>query len=192
MDRSDSFSSHELVEALAKQFVLSGDCGMSSHDLARLCLSVLARLCLSVLAGKGFEVREVATVTSVDRSDAANAVAEMLGSKAKFRLRDLLNLWRQVSSEDAAGPADLYSKIGERVLKSGEPLLAYDILHAGSRHWPKDLRLHQLLSLRWRAVVHRFRRQGILNSLSTKATRTRRRLVCWPGRAKTYGNLSLI
>ena len=43
-------------------------------------------------------------------------------------------------------PVD-YAGAGERLLKAGEPLVAYDTLADGLKHFPTDRRLRQLLAL---------------------------------------------
>jgi len=52
-----------------------------------------------------------------------------------------------VRSPLSVGPAMLYQQIAEKVLKAGEPLLAYDIARFGSGHWPEEKRLIQLRAL---------------------------------------------
>jgi class 3 adenylate cyclase len=37
--------------------------------------------------------------------------------------------------------------LGEKILDRGAPVLAYDVLTAGLKHWPKNVRLRQLLGL---------------------------------------------
>ncbi len=135
---------NELIDALATRLAeadhpLVEGLGMTARDLARECLRAL-RL-------SGFEVRAVSPTLSNMVPAAAALAVKKLQASTKLRLRELLDLWHQFSGKGAVGSAELYATIGERVLKSGEPLLAYDILQVGLRDWPRDLRLRQLLAL---------------------------------------------
>ncbi|WP_442508904.1 tetratricopeptide repeat-containing protein [Novipirellula sp. SH528] len=143
-DESISNELSALINALASHLsgtdVAAASGGMDPQDLARECLRTIS--------SSGFELRASPLLSSSEvQSNSAVAAVEELQNASKLRLRDLLNLWRQFSGPDAEGPANLYAQIGQRVLKSGEPLLAYDILQVGLRHWPTDVRLRQLLAL---------------------------------------------
>ena len=48
--------------------------------------------------------------------------------------------------EGPSTPVD-YAGAGERLLKAGEPLVVYDTLADGLKHFPTDRRLRQLLAL---------------------------------------------
>ncbi|HKO59975.1 MAG TPA: TRAFs-binding domain-containing protein [Pyrinomonadaceae bacterium] len=64
-----------------------------------------------------------------------------------LKLASLLALWHQRSSEDWSATPQIYRRLGQRVLKLGEPLLAYDVLTEGLKCSPGDVRLQQLLAL---------------------------------------------
>src|SRR4029077_12493806 len=53
----------------------------------------------------------------------------------------IVALWR---SDDAGLAPKLYGRLGERSLRLGEPLIAYDVLDAGLKVDPKNVRLRQL------------------------------------------------
>jgi class 3 adenylate cyclase len=58
----------------------------------------------------------------------------------------LQKLWRAHDPETWAGRVEAYKLIGERILKLGEPLFAYDVVAEGIRSSPNDVRLRQLLA----------------------------------------------
>jgi class 3 adenylate cyclase len=67
-----------------------------------------------------------------------------------FRKLDLgktLELWRILKLKTEAFPAAVYQKFGTNILRLGEPLLAYDVVVEGLKHWPNDLHLQQLKAL---------------------------------------------
>ena len=77
-----------------------------------------------------------------------------------FRKLDLgktLELWRILKLRTEACPASVYQKFGINILRLGEPLLAYDVVMEGLKHWPNDLRIQQLeaLALLRSGVVNR-------------------------------------
>lgn len=56
-------------------------------------------------------------------------------------------LWHGRSVEQLADSAEFPRRIGEWILRLGEPLLAYDVLTGGLERWPGDVRLRQLMAL---------------------------------------------
>lgn len=62
-------------------------------------------------------------------------------------LADLLTLWRSRDVEKWARDPAIYPLLGEKVLKEGEPLLAYDVVTEGIEHAPHNVRLRQLQGL---------------------------------------------
>lgn len=62
-------------------------------------------------------------------------------------LGETLELWQAVKAVPDPIPARLFQDFGNHALRLGEPLLAYDMLTAGLKQWPEDLRLRQLLAL---------------------------------------------
>ena len=141
MSRAESSpdESHRLIDALASELA-AGDPNADPRDLAQTCLRTIKE--------SGFEILFAPGNSKLSqKSDETDSTVKKLQSARNLRLRELLDLWRKFSGEDTKASAELFAQIGERVLKSGEPLLAYDILKAGLREWQGDLRLSQLLSL---------------------------------------------
>ncbi|MDX6693740.1 MAG: hypothetical protein QOF02_1343 [Blastocatellia bacterium] len=64
-----------------------------------------------------------------------------------MNMEALLRLWQSHTPESWAGMPDFYRALGNRILKLGEPLFAYDVLSEGLNQWPKDVRLRQLQAL---------------------------------------------
>ncbi|MFQ5793680.1 MAG: RyR domain-containing protein [Candidatus Bipolaricaulia bacterium] len=79
--------------------------------------------------------------------EAVTEALERLKGPDKLDLTDLLSIWAPISSGHWAGSSELYEVLGNRILKAGEPLLAYDIIATGLKHWPKNVRLRQLKGL---------------------------------------------
>lgn len=55
--------------------------------------------------------------------------------------------WRRELLNSTTRTPDLYCVLGDKLLKLGEPLMAYDLLNEGLAQWPEHLRLQQLLAL---------------------------------------------
>lgn len=68
-----------------------------------------------------------------------------------------IELWRILKSKNETFPREVYQSFGTNILGRGEPLLAYDIVVEGLKHWPKDVSLRQLmaLSLLRSGAIHR-------------------------------------
>src|SRR5438094_7306723 len=62
-------------------------------------------------------------------------------------LADLMAMWRSRDLEEWSSSPKIYRLLGERILKQGEPLLAYDVVSEGLKNYPKDVRLRQLQGL---------------------------------------------
>jgi len=92
-------------------------------------------------------------------------VLRRLKDPAPLELAALLGMWRTRSPERWAHTPEIYQRLGDRVLKMGEPLLAHDILAEGLEHWPKDVRLRQLLALALARSRATHRANGILLQL---------------------------
>jgi class 3 adenylate cyclase/tetratricopeptide (TPR) repeat protein len=137
---SDSRPSDQLIETLLKS--LSERLPISPNTSERS----LVKLFLDALAGSGFEIRQ----TGSTRGQAGKHDWQEVGERLKLgplRLRELLSIWREVSARQSMGPAEFYVEAGDRFLKSGQPLIAYDILRGGLRHWPGHLKLSQKRAL---------------------------------------------
>jgi len=73
--------------------------------------------------------------------------AQDLDEIALLSLTSLLPLWQAHSPEEWANTPGIYRRAGRRVLKLGEPLMAYDILSEGLKNKSEDVELRQLLAL---------------------------------------------
>jgi hypothetical protein len=74
--------------------------------------------------------------------DATRALAK-LGSAP---LNDLIKVWVGRDSVWSSS-AENFSALGERLLHTGDPLFAYDVVSEGLKHFPSHTRLRQLLGL---------------------------------------------
>ncbi len=95
--------------------------------------------------------------------------SQLLDHVGSLNLSSVLALWNSRSPDEWANTPEIYKHLGQRVLKLGEPLLAYDILTEGLKGWPTDVRLQQLLglalarsgaTLRANALLMRLREEG--------------------------------
>jgi len=73
-----------------------------------------------------------------------NAALEILKQPGALGLNTLLAIWQARDPARWARSAELYQRLGARLLKLGELLLAYDVVSEGLKPWPDDLRLRQL------------------------------------------------
>jgi len=84
---------------------------------------------------------------STPAAGTANSNALLGGEIAKLTLTSVISLWHRHTPEEWSSSPETYRELGQRVLKLGEPLLAYDILTEGLKSSPTDVRLRQLLAL---------------------------------------------
>ncbi len=63
------------------------------------------------------------------------------------RLDEMIAIWNGRNPEAWAESPDLFHLLGKRILKLGEPLLAYDVVNEGLKHFPSHVALRQLLGL---------------------------------------------
>ena len=69
--------------------------------------------------------------------------AEIMG----LDLEALVALWQTRNPAAWAEHLELYQTLGRRLVKLGEPLIAYDVLAEGLKHWPQDVLLRQQQAL---------------------------------------------
>ena len=72
---------------------------------------------------------------------------EQLRETTKPSLASLQGLWRGRDRQEWSGSPEIYRLLGQRILKLGEPLLAYDVVAEGIKVLPQDVPLRQLLAL---------------------------------------------
>jgi class 3 adenylate cyclase len=58
-----------------------------------------------------------------------------------------MTMWRLRDPQQWSSSPEIYRLVGEKILKQGEPLLAYDVVSEGLKNSPKDVRLRQLQGL---------------------------------------------
>jgi class 3 adenylate cyclase len=56
-------------------------------------------------------------------------------------------MWRLRDPQQWSSCPEIYRLVGEKILKQGEPLLAYDVVSEGLKNRPEDVRLRQLQGL---------------------------------------------
>lgn len=78
---------------------------------------------------------------------AANAVRHALQGLDELDLSSIFALWQSHDPEQWSGAPETYLNLGQRMLRSGEPLIAYDILSEGLKFWPEDVGLRQQQAL---------------------------------------------
>lgn len=87
-----------------------------------------------------------AHASSVD-GEAADVTRSAPQSLDKLDLNSIFALWQSHDPEQWSGAPETYLNLGQRMLRSGEPLIAYDILSEGLKFWPKDVGLRQQQAL---------------------------------------------
>ncbi|HEX8137972.1 MAG TPA: TRAFs-binding domain-containing protein [Pyrinomonadaceae bacterium] len=75
------------------------------------------------------------------------ALRATLDNLSTLDLASLFTLWQSHNPEQWSSTPDIYISLGDQILKSGEPLLAHDVLLEGLKHWPMNVRLRQLQAL---------------------------------------------
>ncbi|HEX8000336.1 MAG TPA: TRAFs-binding domain-containing protein [Pyrinomonadaceae bacterium] len=88
-----------------------------------------------------------ATADAVEIRKQPLAEAELASHMKAMNLEALLALWQSHAPDSWAEMPELYRALGNRILKLGEPLFAYDVLREGLGQWPTDVRLRQLQAL---------------------------------------------
>jgi len=74
-------------------------------------------------------------------------LAQLLKDSTQQDRASLQRLWAGHDPQIWSGHKEVYKLIGEKILKLGEPLLAYDVVAEGITNSPNDVRLRQLLAL---------------------------------------------
>jgi len=74
-------------------------------------------------------------------------VLQLLRDPSNHNLSYLQGLWRNHDPDVWAVALEPFIVLGERILKLGEPLMAYDVVAEGIKSFPKDVHLRQLLAL---------------------------------------------
>jgi class 3 adenylate cyclase/tetratricopeptide (TPR) repeat protein len=80
-------------------------------------------------------------------ANAPGGVLQLLKAPAQQDLAALQILWRGHDPKVWARNAEAYNFAAEKILKLGEPLFGFDVVSEGIQHFPKNVRLRQLLAL---------------------------------------------
>lgn len=132
----------EVVEALAKRLAASDKVAGKPINHNQL-----AQDCIDAITHCGYAIQHKPSADLPAERSNSPATPSEFNERLLTRTKDLLKVWRQFSGGESVGSPQLYAKMGERLLASGEPLLAYDVIQSALQHSPSDVRLRQLLAL---------------------------------------------
>jgi hypothetical protein len=107
----DPMDNSELVEALTKTLSVRGIPISSGSDGRQLIQDFL-----DSLSGSGFEILPTRASPLPTKADLEEVTAQL--NHGPLRLRELMSIWRDISARELAGPAEVYAKVGERILKA--------------------------------------------------------------------------
>lgn len=104
---------------------------------------------IKVILASGYRIeppadRPAAAGLGPMQSQEVVAALQHLEGAAALDLSSLVALWRARDVDFWSRTPQLYRLLGARILRSGEPLVAYDVVTEGREHWPEDARLRQL------------------------------------------------
>jgi class 3 adenylate cyclase/tetratricopeptide (TPR) repeat protein len=101
---------------------------------------------LKTIISLGYRIEPPARAAHTDAAPASEtqAVLETLKQPGALTLGALLAIWQARDPSRWARSAEVYQRLGSRLIKLGEMLLAYDVISEGLKPWPGDLRLRQL------------------------------------------------
>ncbi len=129
----------------------------------------------------GFHIEPPAAVEKPFQEANLSLIAKQLSSPEPVHLNDLQKIWETHSPEQWAAYPELYRLLAERIIRIGEPLLAYDVLSSGLQNFSgKDLnfsndalwiRLRQMLGLSLAQSGATARAQHILRELYDQGLR---------------------
>jgi class 3 adenylate cyclase len=99
-----------------------------------------------------------------DQDKALISILDDLKNRNQINISSLLDIQRKTIKIKPHTPS-LYIVLAEAILQLGEPLIAYDILAEGFKHWENDVRLQQLMALALARSGATQRANTILNTL---------------------------
>jgi class 3 adenylate cyclase len=100
-----------------------------------------------------------------------DAILETLKQPDALDLNRLLAIWQARDLTRWARSPEIYRRLGERLSKLGEMLLAYDVISEGRKYWPGDLRLRQLQAHTLSRLGATERANALLNALYAEGQR---------------------
>ncbi len=105
---------------------------------------------LRAIIALGYQIEPPSTKPPPNKDYPHRAIEEMvsrLRDSEQLDVQALLEMGSLLGAEYYAGSPEVYALLGDRTLRTGEPLLAYDVISTGLGHWPKNVRLRQLQGL---------------------------------------------
>ena len=108
---------------------------------------------------------------SPERDSFAPDALKRLREGGDLDMAALLPVRQYLAARRGDCPCELYEQLGNRILRLGEPLLAYDVLANGLEHWPDNVRLRQLLGLALARSGATGRANGMLQQLYAEGER---------------------
>jgi class 3 adenylate cyclase len=89
----------------------------------------------------------ISAAGTISSSDSKQVYASPIITMASAPLSELLHIWSRRDDSVWSRSPELFSTLGERMLHTGNPLAAYDVVSEGLKHFPGHVRLRQLLGL---------------------------------------------
>ena len=97
---------------------------------------------IKAIVALGYKIEAPSKSPSPDSGYPHRVIQEMMSrlrSPEELDLQTLLDMWAFIGAEHYAGSAKVYSLLSNRILKAGEPLLAYDVITTGLKRWPENV-----------------------------------------------------
>ncbi|WP_086768740.1 TRAFs-binding domain-containing protein [Nostoc sp. 106C] len=102
---------------------------------------------IKMLLALGYRIEGEATLLPDEQQEQQLAgMLKNLQESSELNLSSLLAIQRETIKIRPHSP-DIYIVLGETILQLGEPLMAYDVITEGLKHWENNIRLKQLLAL---------------------------------------------
>ena len=114
-------------------------------DFEKECHRNSARKTLKAIHQSGLQIEK--PILSASSPAAGGEILVRLNNPAPMSVVELRSIWDSRIPGQWTGIPELYAFLGKRILKLGEPLLAYDVLSEGRVTCPDDVRVKQLLAL---------------------------------------------
>lgn len=153
---------------------------------------------LKTVFAQGYRLTPDSTPFAPETAPSTHQLFKHLASSEQISLNELQKVWTRHSPEDWATLPELYRLLAERIIKVGEPLLAYDVLSKGLQFFPKEsppsensdlyVRLRQLLALALAQSGAAVRARNVLQRLYDQGWKDGETLGLL---ARTYKDLSL-
>jgi class 3 adenylate cyclase len=153
---------------------------------------------LKAVFAQGYHLVPVSTPPPPETAPSTHQLFKHLASSDPIPLSELQKIWSRHVPEEWSTLPELYDLLAERIIKVGEPLLAYDVLSKGLQLFPKESspsknsdlfgRLRQLLGLSLAQSGAAVRARNVLQRLYDQGWKDGETLGIL---ARTYKDLSL-